>query len=615
MRRELTWQAIVSAIVVSALVAASYPYVVLKLGLGPNVSVVSAFLGALMLLALAPKTHGQNRWMNNIVQTAGTSAAQTAFMCVIAAAVEMAATNPAMNSEKMDHVTKLEPWPMFWWLCCAGGIGVLFMVLFRRHFIDDPKMIFADGVAAAETIVVLDSKGPEAGSKLRMLGLTALASGVLDYLREGLDLIGNWYPVRSFGSYLVGIEWSFLTLGSGLLIGLNVGLSLLAATVVYQATGPVMVQEGIARDIALSNFTPETREQARPLIDKKWDELTDDDKAFITSHGGRTAVAYMKENYYPVLLLWFMWPATALMITSAITAVLLKWRSIVESFRHLRAGSAEGNREDVSLRSVLVGSVLLTVGLAVVQRENFGMSYLQTALAVICSLPLIIVGVRVLGETNNGPISVMMNGLQAVFAVFFPGHTGHNLIAAGMSGSCNAQGMGTIQDYKTGKIIGSTPRILTWVQLAAVPIGAAAVAIMYPLLTNRYQLGGAKLPAPTGIKIAGMAILISQGIEAFPHGALLWTAIAGVVGILIPMVQHFRRIEWLPSAAGFGFGLILPGTLNIPMAIGGILGWLWSRQHKPSYDRYVVTVASGFIAGEALVGGLIIPAVSWFFGD
>ncbi len=615
MRRELTWQAVVSAVIVSALVSASYPYVVLKLGLGPNVSVVSAFLGALMLLALAPKTHGQNRWMNNVIQTAGTSAASTAFMCVIAAAVEIAATNPAMNSEKMDGLRRLEPWPMFWWLCCAGGIGVLFMVLFRRHFIDDPKMIFADGVAAAETIVVLDSKGPEAGNKLKMLALTALASALLDFLREGVKVIGNYYPRPLFRSYGVGIEWGFLTLGSGLLIGLNVGLSLLAGTIVFQAAGPAMVQGGIARDIALGSFSPATRARAETLIDKPLEEITDEDKAFIAQRGGRSAVAYMNQNYYPVLLLWFMWPATGLMITSAITAVLLKWRSIVESFRHLRAAAPAGQREDMSLGTVLAGSVLLTVGLAVVQRQNFGMSYVQTALAVACSLPLILVGVRVLGETNNGPISVMMNGLQAVFAVFWPGHSGHNLIAAGMAGSCNAQGQGTIQDYKTGKIIGSTPRVLTWVQLAAVPIGAAAIAIMYPLLTERYALGGKDLPAPTGIKIAGMAILISQGIQAFPHGALLWTVIAAIVGIILPIIQHFRRIDWLPSAAGFGFGLILPGTLNIPMAIGGILGWLWARQHKPSYDRYAVTVASGFIAGEALLGGLVIPAVSWLFPD
>src|SRR4029079_17685220 len=108
-------------------------------------------------------------------------------------------------------------------------------------------------------------------------------------------------------------------------------------------------------------------------------------------------------------------------------------------------------------------------------------------------------------------------GLQAVFAVFWPGHVGHNLIAAGMSGTCNSQGEGTIQDYKTGKLVGSTPRVLTWVQLAAVPVGAAAVAVMYPLLLHKYTLGES-LPAPTGVKIANMAILISQGAEAFPRG-------------------------------------------------------------------------------------------------
>ena len=159
MRRELTWQAIVSALLVSALVSASYPYVILKLGMGPNISVVAAFLGALLLLGLSPKTHGQNRWMNNIVQTAGTSAGSTAFMCVIAAAVEMTAKNPALSAEKLAEVRPIEPWPMFWWLVFAGGIGVLFVVLFRRYFIDDPKLVFADGVAAAETIVVLDSQG------------------------------------------------------------------------------------------------------------------------------------------------------------------------------------------------------------------------------------------------------------------------------------------------------------------------------------------------------------------------------------------------------------------------------------------------------------------------
>jgi len=36
----------------------------------------------------------------------------------------------------------------------AGGIGVLFTVIFRRHFLDDPKLVFADGVAAASKVNV-----------------------------------------------------------------------------------------------------------------------------------------------------------------------------------------------------------------------------------------------------------------------------------------------------------------------------------------------------------------------------------------------------------------------------------------------------------------------------
>src|SRR5439155_8928397 len=197
MRRELTWQAVVTAVIVAAVIAASYPYVLLKLGIGPNVSVVSAFLGAVFLLMLARSTIGQNRLMNNIVQTAGTSAAMTAFMCVIAAAVDLADQNPVVQ-DKLNGIHKIDPWPMFWWLTCAGGIGVLFTVIFRRHFLDDPKLVFADGVAAAETIVVLDSPGRETRDKLAALGLSSLASAVVYLFREGFGVFHEkWTYLKS----------------------------------------------------------------------------------------------------------------------------------------------------------------------------------------------------------------------------------------------------------------------------------------------------------------------------------------------------------------------------------------------------------------------------------
>jgi hypothetical protein len=44
-----TVKTIVAGLLVAALMGASYPYMVLKLGFGPNVSVVAAFFGFLFL--------------------------------------------------------------------------------------------------------------------------------------------------------------------------------------------------------------------------------------------------------------------------------------------------------------------------------------------------------------------------------------------------------------------------------------------------------------------------------------------------------------------------------------------------------------------------------------
>ena len=97
------------------MMGASYPYIVLKLGFGPNVSVVAAFFG---YLALGIVFKDYNRWENNIVQTAGTAAAQTAFMCVLLAAFDMLSA----DSRAGLHLS-FTPLQSFAWLTTAGLLG------------------------------------------------------------------------------------------------------------------------------------------------------------------------------------------------------------------------------------------------------------------------------------------------------------------------------------------------------------------------------------------------------------------------------------------------------------------------------------------------------------
>jgi uncharacterized oligopeptide transporter (OPT) family protein len=217
--REFSPRAIICGLGVAAVMGASYPYVVLKLGFGPNVSVVAAFFGYLAL-GIVSKTY--NRWENNIVQTAGTAAAQTAFMCVLLAAFDMLAASPTVSFK-----VTLAPVQSFVWLSTAGLLGVLLAVPMRQHFVVDEKLPYADGLAAGETLIVLDGKDAEAKKAAWALGLGAIASAVLMLMTEDA-LVLKWFPsVMLVGTAVtmttgVGINWSLLSLGSGMLVGIRV---------------------------------------------------------------------------------------------------------------------------------------------------------------------------------------------------------------------------------------------------------------------------------------------------------------------------------------------------------------------------------------------------------
>src|ERR1700733_11411668 len=180
--RELTLRAVIVSMLVAALIGASYPYIVLKLGFGPNISVVSAFFGYMTLAIFSRKM--ALRWESNLAQAAGTTAGQTGFLCTIMAAFDM------LNADKIPGVNlTLTPMQTFLWLTTAGTLGVLMAVLMRRHYIEDEKLPFPDGVAAGETLIVLDSRGPESRIAISSMlqGLFASALLSLATLRAWMD--------------------------------------------------------------------------------------------------------------------------------------------------------------------------------------------------------------------------------------------------------------------------------------------------------------------------------------------------------------------------------------------------------------------------------------------
>jgi len=544
---ELTPRAIIIGLIVALIIGSAYPYCVLKLGFGPNLSVVSAFLGFIVLVLIL-RASGTNARENNIVQTMGTSAGQTAFMAVLLAAFDMLNTRGVFNPP-----IHLGTWQIFAWLCSASLLGILLAVPMRRHYIDEENLTYADGLAAGETIRVLHEgrdSGVSAGP-VKALAVGTLASMVvmtattLKWVRE------NWFfPGQD--AMRVGFNVSLLGFGSGLLVGFRICLAM-----------------GIGTLISWVILPP-----------------------FLINHGMITALDFAST------LRWVMWPATGLMVAGGLVSLALKWNLIVKTFRGLKGSKMQ--QTDFPMRYVVIGSIVMTIILCVLQYFSMGVPVYLSFIAIVLSLPLMLVGLRVLGETNWGPISAMSNMMQAIFAFISPGNVPVNMSSSGLTGTIAVTSEALMQDFKAGQLLKSNPRSLTIAQLIAAPVGSIATAIIYPILRDKFGIGDQGLSAPISVKWAGFAELLTKGLKALPPGCLVGLAIGVAVGIILTLLAE-RWEEFVPSPSAMGIGMLITPAVIITFVMGGVAQLIWSRVSPQTEKDYRIPLASGLIAGEAIL--------------
>ena len=564
--REITPRSLVVGLLVALVIGASYPYVVLKFGFGPNISVVSAFFG---FMALGLFSRNYNRWENNIVQTAGTTAGQIAFLCWLLAAFDILAAEPGSGFDV--HLTRMQT---FVWLSASGLLGVLLAVPLRRHFIEDENLPFPDGIAAGETVIMLDSRGEQARKSafvmfgaLILSGLTFLATQ-LRWIVDSIPLTVNAFSARVG----LGFGVSLLNIGSGMIIGLRISSSMLIGGIIgWVIAPPWLLSQGLLADDA---------------------------------------------RRVDVLLL-IMWPAVGMLVAGGLSALLLRWRVLVRTFKGLSSSASMSG--DLPLRWVWLGGLAASVFLIAVQAFFFATPVWHSVVAIVLSVPLGLVALRVLGETNWGPISTMTNVIQAVFGAIAPGDLRANMVSSGITGAVAAESEGLMQDFRAGQMIGSTPRMLTYMQLIAVPVGALALAFMYPLLRDTYGVIGddAQLLSPTSQRWVGFAKLVTQELTgpaaANPAVAarIAWMTtslgIGALIGIALTLLEQNEK--WrpsIPSPTGMGIAMLIPVNAVTMIFAGAAADAIWARTSPGQHDRYSIPIASGLIAGEALVA-VVIP--------
>ena len=79
------------------------------------------------------------------------------------------------------------------------------------------------------------------------------------------------------------------------------------------------------------------------------------------------------------------------------------------------------------------------------------------------------------------------------------------------------------------------------------------------------------------------------------------------MGIILPLLSKFfpKSNKWLPSAAGLGLSWTFNWTYSLMFFLGALIGYVFEKKAPKLSEEYTFPVASGIIAGAALMGVLI----------
>jgi len=579
--RQLTWRAVLMGSFLGGILSLTNLYIGLKAGWGFGVAITASILSYAIWAALyrariarTPMTILENNCMQSTASSAGYSTGGTLISAFAAYML--------INRDAMSLSTMLA------WVFFLALLGVTMAIPMKRQMINIEQLRFPSGIAAAETLRALHAVGDKGMRSARALGWAGLAALIGKFWAEGLALvhaklapltIGAWVTAlneRVFGPVWMGrtvmLSWEPMFIAAGAITGLHVGWSMLAGSITaWMIFVPVLQHQGVI----------EGRE-------------------------------------YAALVPWTLWGGVACMVASSLVSFGLEWRTALRAFSDL--GAMVGGRRssgsdplaaiETPASWFVAGQLAGLVGLAWLGHVTFAMPYWQTTVAVLLSFVLALVACRVTGETDTTPVGAMGKITQLTFGVLSPGNVNVNLMSANITAAAAASSADLLTDLKSGYLLGAHPRRQFIAQFAGIFVGTVVTVLSFRLLVpDAAVLGSDQFPAPAAQTWRAVASALSHGVGSL--GAVkIWSIVAGtLVGVvlsLLPRLMPDRR-HLIPSPAGVGLAWTFHWYYGVLFFVGGLLGWWIQKKHPRWSEEFTFPVASGWIAGESLMGvGLVM---------
>ena len=613
---QLTLRAAATGALFGAVLSLSDLYIGLKVGWVFGMSITSSVLTFAVFSVFGKIAPGMRALSPLETNTSQTVASAAAYM----ASAGLVSSIPALTMLTRDGTITLPTLtsPMLIaWLFFISCLGVVIAIPVKRSMINAEQLRFPTGLVCAETIRTMHASGKDAMDKARALvsgGVLAAALkfvvdcklGFLRRIPDAIALPGTWAGLP-LSAWSFRLNTSLLLYAAGVIVGIKVATSLfIGALFNYAALGPWLVDHGVIRIASADAAHDPTA----------WAAFQ---RAAEAAHAlpVRSADAVFRE----IRAKWSVWPGTSLMVSASVVAFAFRFRTIGRALggvgRLVRSigsrGKSGGPSDPLAAVEVptswFVAGLVVTGALSIVmQRAWFDVPIFEGLVSVALAFVLSIVAARATGETNITPISAMGKITQLTFGVLMPGNATANLMTATVTAGAAAHSADLLTEVKTGYLLGAAPRKQLFAQVLGVLVGALACVPAYLLLARPERLG-ADLAAPAAVAWASVAKLLKDGPSNLPLFALegiIVGAIAGAVLAVLDETLPSRWRHWVPSATGLGIAFVIDANDSIAVFIGALVAWGFARLRPELAKRWTFSGASGVIAGEGLMGVVVI---------
>ena len=480
----------------------------------------------------------------------------------------------------------------------GGVLGILFLIPFRRYFVEAPQEQFPFPEATATTQVL--KSGDKGSSQAKPLLIAGLVGGLYDFI---VATFGWWNENVTSRMIPFGDDLAEKTklvfknntgaavLGLGYIIGFRYALII--------TLGSLFVWWLVVPGMALL-FPDTVLNQWNPAIDTAVGDMSPE--LIFTSYGKSIGIG-----------------AIAM---AGIIGIIKSW-GVIKSAVGLatKAGSAAESQgtiqQDLPFKFIAIAATLTLILTFLffwfgVMGGNLLFALVAIILTAVIAFLFTTVAANAIAIVGSNPVSGMTLMTLILASVVMVGvglkGTGGMVAALIMGGVvCTALSMAGsfITDLKIGYWCGTQPKKQeTWKFLGTL-VSAATVGGVMMLLNETYGFASGALAAPQANAMAAVIDPLMNGVGApWPLYAL---------GAIIAVILTFFKVP----ALAFALGMFIPMELNVPLLIGGAVNWYVTTRSKDDETNKARgekgnLIASGFIAGGALMG--VISALLRFGG-